>query len=132
MTVRIGINGFGRIGRNYVRAARSMGADVEVVAVNDLVTVATNAHLLKYDSTHGVLAQEVTAGDDAKMVVGPVTDTPTAGSTTLGVVVAPADSATKLTVAPVTNPVPLIEMAVPPDVDPEVPLKAEMLGATGE
>jgi len=65
MAVRVGINGFGRIGRNYVRAVLKSGADVEVVAVNDLVPVATNAHLLKYDSTHGVLAQEVTAGDDA-------------------------------------------------------------------
>ena len=53
MTVRIGINGFGRIGRNYLRAARSMGADVEVVAVNDLTSPETLAHLLRYDSTHG-------------------------------------------------------------------------------
>jgi glyceraldehyde 3-phosphate dehydrogenase len=64
MTVRVGINGFGRIGRNYVRAALKSGADVEVVAVNDLVPVATNAHLLKYDSTHGVLGEEVKAADD--------------------------------------------------------------------
>ncbi len=53
MAVRVGINGFGRIGRNYLRALLKSGADVEVVAVNDLVPVATNAHLLKYDSTHG-------------------------------------------------------------------------------
>ena len=55
MTVRVGINGFGRIGRNFLRAAlqQAGGADVEVVAVNDLVPAATNAHLLKYDSTHG-------------------------------------------------------------------------------
>jgi len=53
MTVRIGINGFGRIGRNFLRAARSMGADVEVVAVNDLTSAETLAHLLRYDSTHG-------------------------------------------------------------------------------
>ena len=53
MTVRIGINGFGRIGRNYLRAARSMGADVEVVAINDLTSAETLAHLLRYDSTHG-------------------------------------------------------------------------------
>jgi glyceraldehyde 3-phosphate dehydrogenase len=46
MAVRVGINGFGRIGRNYVRAALKSGADVELVAVNDLVPVATNAHLL--------------------------------------------------------------------------------------
>jgi glyceraldehyde 3-phosphate dehydrogenase len=53
MTVRVGINGFGRIGRNYLRALRSMGADVEVVAVNDLTSADTLAHLLRYDSTHG-------------------------------------------------------------------------------
>mgnify|MGYP003338987116 FL=1 len=53
MTVRIGINGFGRIGRNYLRAARLLGADVEVVAINDLTSAETLAHLLKYDSTHG-------------------------------------------------------------------------------
>jgi glyceraldehyde 3-phosphate dehydrogenase len=64
MAVRVGINGFGRIGRNYVRATLKSGADVELVAVNDLVPVATNAHLLKYDSTHGVLADQVTAGDN--------------------------------------------------------------------
>ena len=56
MAVRVGINGFGRIGRNFLRAALEQGADVEVVAVNDLVPAATNAHLLKYDSTHGRLA----------------------------------------------------------------------------
>jgi glyceraldehyde 3-phosphate dehydrogenase len=60
MTVRIGINGFGRIGRNYVRAARAIGADVEVVAVNDLTSAETLAHLLHYDSTHGRLDSEVT------------------------------------------------------------------------
>jgi glyceraldehyde 3-phosphate dehydrogenase len=60
MTVRIGINGFGRIGRNYLRAARSLGADVEVVAINDLTSAETLAHLLKYDSTHGRFGSEVT------------------------------------------------------------------------
>ena len=59
MTVRIGINGFGRIGRNYLRAARLLGADVEVVAVNDLTSAATLAHLLKYDSTHGRFGADV-------------------------------------------------------------------------
>lgn len=53
MTVRIGINGFGRIGRNYLRAARQLGADIQIVAINDLTSAATLAHLLKYDSTHG-------------------------------------------------------------------------------
>ncbi len=61
MTVRVGINGFGRIGRNFYRAARKSGADVEVVAVNDLVPAETNAHLLKWDSTHGRLEDDVAA-----------------------------------------------------------------------
>jgi glyceraldehyde 3-phosphate dehydrogenase len=69
MTVRVGINGFGRIGRNFLRAARSQGADVEVVAVNDLTDAATNAHLLRYDSTHGRLDTEVTVDGD-RIVVG--------------------------------------------------------------
>ena len=70
MTVRVGINGFGRIGRNFFRAARAAGADVEVVAVNDLVPPATNAHLLKYDSTHGRLGEDVTSGDGIIIVGG--------------------------------------------------------------
>jgi glyceraldehyde 3-phosphate dehydrogenase len=53
MTVRVGINGFGRIGRNFLRAALASGADVEVVGVNDLTSPATLAHLLRYDSTQG-------------------------------------------------------------------------------
>ena len=64
MTVRVGINGFGRIGRNFYRAARKAGADIDLVAVNDLVPPATNAHLLKYDSTHGRLEEDVTATGD--------------------------------------------------------------------
>ncbi|HVB94956.1 MAG TPA: type I glyceraldehyde-3-phosphate dehydrogenase [Acidimicrobiales bacterium] len=59
MTVRVGINGFGRIGRNYLRAARAIGADLEVVAINDLTSAETLAHLLKYDSTHGRFGSEV-------------------------------------------------------------------------
>jgi glyceraldehyde 3-phosphate dehydrogenase len=65
MAVRVGINGFGRIGRNFVRAVLAAKPDIEVVAVNDLVPVATNAHLLKYDSTHGRLGVDVVASDDA-------------------------------------------------------------------
>ncbi len=58
--VRVGINGFGRIGRNFLRATMaSEGAGVEVVAVNDLVPTGTNAHLLKYDSAHGTLRAQV-------------------------------------------------------------------------
>jgi glyceraldehyde 3-phosphate dehydrogenase len=64
MTIRVGINGFGRIGRNFFRAARAAGADVEVVAVNDLTSSEINAHLLKYDSTHGTLADEVKVTGD--------------------------------------------------------------------
>ena len=55
MTVRVGINGFGRIGRNFLRAVLAAGADVEVVGVNDLTSSETLAHLLRYDSTQGRL-----------------------------------------------------------------------------
>jgi len=70
VTVRVGINGFGRIGRNFCRAAYKIGADVEIVAVNDLVPAETNAHLLKYDSTHGTLPGEVKATADGISVGG--------------------------------------------------------------
>jgi glyceraldehyde 3-phosphate dehydrogenase (phosphorylating) len=70
MSVRVGINGFGRIGRNFLRAALQSDAGVEVIAVNDLVPVATNAHLLKYDSTYGRLAEPVSVSDDALTVGG--------------------------------------------------------------
>jgi glyceraldehyde 3-phosphate dehydrogenase len=73
MSVRVGINGFGRIGRNYLRAARAMGADVEVVAVNDLTSAATLAHLLAYDSTHGRFGSPVTAeGSTIVLDSGPI------------------------------------------------------------
>src|SRR5258708_37646794 len=55
MTVRVGINGFGRIGRNFLRAILANGADLEVVGINDLTSPETLAHLLRYDSTHGRL-----------------------------------------------------------------------------
>ena len=70
MTVRVGINGFGRIGRNFLRAARRQGADVAVVALNDLTDAATNAHLLRYDTTHGRFDAEVRAEGDAIVVDG--------------------------------------------------------------
>lgn len=70
MTVRIGINGFGRIGRNYLRAAKAMGADIEIVAINDLTSAATLAHLLRYDSTHGRFDGEVAVEDSAIVVDG--------------------------------------------------------------
>jgi glyceraldehyde 3-phosphate dehydrogenase len=63
MTVRVGINGFGRIGRNFYRAVVASGADVEVVAFNDLGDDDTQAHLLKYDSILGRLGQEVAVVD---------------------------------------------------------------------
>ena len=63
MAVRVGINGFGRIGRNFFRAQQALGADVEIVAVNDLGDAATMAHLLKYDSMLGPFPGEVSLGD---------------------------------------------------------------------
>ena len=74
MTVRVGINGFGRVGRCFFRIARDRGVDgvgnVEVVAVNDLTDTATLAHLLEHDSTFGRLAADVRAEDGAIVVDG--------------------------------------------------------------
>lgn len=70
MTIRVGINGFGRIGRNYFRALLEQGADIEIVAVNDLGDTATTAHLLKYDTILGRLKQEVTHTSDTITVDG--------------------------------------------------------------
>ncbi|MDT0444914.1 type I glyceraldehyde-3-phosphate dehydrogenase [Streptomyces johnsoniae] len=64
MTIRVGINGFGRIGRNYFRALLEQGADVQIVGVNDLTDNATLVHLLKYDSILGRLKEEVTHTED--------------------------------------------------------------------
>ena len=61
MTVRVGINGFGRIGRNFFRAAKLSGADIDVVAVNDLGSIDTMSHLLQYDSVLGRFPQKVTS-----------------------------------------------------------------------
>ena len=61
MTVRVGINGFGRIGRNFFRAAKERDADIDFVAVNDLGSIDTMAHLLKYDSILGILPYDVKA-----------------------------------------------------------------------
>ena len=60
----MGINGFGRIGRNFYRAVKQSGADIEIVAVNDLGAVKTMAHLLKYDSVLGVLPNKIEATDE--------------------------------------------------------------------
>ena len=70
MAVKVGINGFGRIGRNVFRAAHASGADIEFVAVNDLVDAPTVAHLLKYDSILGRFPGEVEAGDGSISVGG--------------------------------------------------------------
>ena len=69
MATRVGINGFGRIGRNFFRARLERGGDFEVVAVNDIGDAKTMAHLLKYDSVLGPLAEPVEAGD-GKIRVG--------------------------------------------------------------
>ena len=74
MTVRVGINGFGRIGRNFYRAVAASGQDVEIVAVNDLTSNDVLAHLLKYDSVLGKLPEEVHATADG-IVVGDKTIT---------------------------------------------------------
>jgi glyceraldehyde 3-phosphate dehydrogenase len=70
VTIRVGINGFGRIGRNFWRAVQASDHDIEIVAANDLGDVATMAHLLKYDSVLGVLPQEVTTTSDGIAVDG--------------------------------------------------------------
>ena len=70
MTTRVGINGFGRIGRNFFRAALKQGADLEVVAVNDLTDTKTLAHLLKYDSILGRFDGEVSFTEDSLVVNG--------------------------------------------------------------
>ena len=72
MTIRVGINGFGRIGRNFFRAAKKAGADIDFVAVNDLGSVETMAHLLKYDSVMGQLDSDIEATDDGIKVDGDV------------------------------------------------------------
>ena len=70
MTVRVGINGFGRIGRNFFRAVKASGADIEIVATNDLMDNKTLAHLLKYDSILGRFPGEVTYDDTSLTVDG--------------------------------------------------------------
>ncbi|HET6776774.1 MAG TPA: glyceraldehyde 3-phosphate dehydrogenase NAD-binding domain-containing protein, partial [Actinomycetota bacterium] len=61
MSIKVGINGFGRIGRNFFRAAKQQGIDIEFVAVNDITDAKTLGHLLKYDSVLGTFPGEVTA-----------------------------------------------------------------------
>ncbi len=69
MAIRVGVNGFGRIGRNFFRAAQNSG-EMEVVGINDLVPPDTNAHLLKYDTTYGILKESVEVTDDGISVDG--------------------------------------------------------------
>ena len=69
MTIRVGINGFGRIGRNVLRTALN-DKELDIVAVNDLTSPKTLAHLLKYDSVLGNLSNEITAGEDFITVDG--------------------------------------------------------------
>jgi glyceraldehyde 3-phosphate dehydrogenase len=70
VAIRVGINGFGRIGRNFFRAVLASGADIEIVGVNDLTDNATLAHLLRYDSILGRLPHEVKAGETEISVAG--------------------------------------------------------------
>ncbi|HSJ51790.1 MAG TPA: type I glyceraldehyde-3-phosphate dehydrogenase [Actinomycetota bacterium] len=70
MSVKVGINGFGRIGRNFFRAAKQRGADFDFVAVNDITDAKTLAHLLKYDSVLGTFDRSVQAGESAIVVDG--------------------------------------------------------------
>ena len=72
MTIRVGINGFGRIGRNFFRAIAARGADIEIVAVNDLGSLKTMAHLLKYDSVLGVLPNTIEAVEGGISIDGKV------------------------------------------------------------
>ncbi len=69
MGIKIGINGFGRIGRNFLRCSMA-DSDLEIVAVNDITDAATLAHLLKYDSVHGTLREDVTVDGDSIHVAG--------------------------------------------------------------
>ncbi|MDH6113322.1 glyceraldehyde 3-phosphate dehydrogenase [Kitasatospora sp. MAP12-15] len=70
MTIRVGINGFGRIGRNFFRAVKAQGADIEIVGVNDLTDTKTLAHLLKYDSILGTFQGEISHTADSITVDG--------------------------------------------------------------
>ncbi|MEI6450122.1 MAG: glyceraldehyde 3-phosphate dehydrogenase NAD-binding domain-containing protein, partial [Actinomycetes bacterium] len=70
MSVQVGVNGFGRIGRLVIRAALKQGADVEFVAINDLTDAKTLGHLFKYDSVHGVFPGTVEVEDEALVIDG--------------------------------------------------------------
>ena len=70
MAIRVGINGFGRIGRNFLRSAKKQGADIDIVGVNDLTDSKTLAHLLRYDSVHGRFDGTVEVSDKGLLVDG--------------------------------------------------------------
>src|SRR3990172_2136939 len=70
MGIRVGINGFGRIGRNFFRAQTALGSDIEIVALNDLGDARTMTHLLKYDSNLGPFPGEVELGDGVLRAAG--------------------------------------------------------------
>ncbi|HEY5273477.1 MAG TPA: type I glyceraldehyde-3-phosphate dehydrogenase [Acidimicrobiales bacterium] len=70
MTVRVAVNGFGRIGRNFVRALHASDHDIEIVAINDLVSADANAHLLRYDSTYGRFSGAVEVKGDQLIIDG--------------------------------------------------------------
>ena len=70
MSTRVAINGFGRIGRLYLRAALKRGSDLQIVAVNDITDAPTLAHLFKYDSIHGIWPGDVSAGDGDLIIDG--------------------------------------------------------------
>ena len=70
MGIRVGINGFGRIGRNFFRAQHALGSDLEIVALNDLGDAKTMAHLLRYDSNLGPFAGEVELADGVLVASG--------------------------------------------------------------
>jgi glyceraldehyde 3-phosphate dehydrogenase len=72
MTIKVGINGFGRIGRNFFRAVQAANAPIEIVAVNDLGNIKTMAHLLKYDSVLGILPNDIKPVDDGISIDGKV------------------------------------------------------------
>ena len=70
MTIRVGINGFGRIGRNFLRAAKVRGADIDFVAANDLLSKELMAHLLRYDTILGTWDVDVSVTDDGISIGG--------------------------------------------------------------
>ena len=69
MSVKVGINGFGRVGRNVLRAILESGrTDIEVVAINDLNPIDNSTYLLKYDSTHGIFPSDVSHSENAMII----------------------------------------------------------------